>query len=205
MENDIQRTDEWFNARLGKVTASRISDVLSKGKGSAPSVTRNNYKTQLLVERLTGLPAETYTNAAMQWGIDNEPAARDAYEFMEGSNIELVGFIQHPTIEMAGASPDGLIGDDGLIEIKCPNSTTHIETIYSKDIDNKYIRQMQWQMACTGRAWCDFVSYDPRYPMNLRLFVKRVFRNDEMIAEMEAAVLEFLEEVSASVEFLEAA
>lgn len=205
MENDIQRTDEWFTARLGKVTASRISDVLAKGKGSAPSVTRANYKTQLLVERLTGNPAESYTNAAMQWGIDNEPAARTAYEFLENANIDLVGFIQHPTIEMAGASPDGLVGDNGLVEIKCPNSNTHLDTIFTKEIDGKYIRQMQWQMACTGRAWCDFVSFDPRYPLNLQLFVKRVFRNEEMIAEMEAAVLEFLDEVSTAVEFLEAA
>ncbi len=205
MDTELQRTDDWFAARLGKVTASRISDVLAKGRSGAPSATRANYKTQLLVERLTGQQGETYTNAAMQWGIDNEADARLAYEFMHDKSVELVGFIDHPTIAMAGASPDGLIGDDGLVEIKCPNTNTHIETFINKEVEGKYIRQMQWQMACTGRQWCDYVSYDPRLKINLQLFVKRIPRDNEMIAEMETAVIAFLEEVDNAVGFLEAA
>jgi putative phage-type endonuclease len=189
-----QRTDEWFSARLGKVTASRVSDVVAKTK-TGYGATRGNYMSQLIVERLTGKQAESFSSSAMQWGTDTEPLARDAYETFKDVLVDEQGFRQHPTIEMAGASPDGLIGDDGLVEIKCPNTATHIETLIAKKADARYINQMQWQMAVTGRKWCDFVSFDPRMPEDLQLFVTRVERDDEKIAELEAAVIEFLNEV----------
>ena len=194
-----QRTDEWFAARLGRVTASRINDVMA-GKTTAA---RQNYITQLVVERLTKKQGESFTNAAMQWGTETEPLARAAYEAHASVFVDEVGIIYHPTIEMSGASPDGLIGEDGLIEIKCPNTATHVETMLSKKPDSKYINQMQWQMACTGRKWCDFVSYDPRMPEDLQLFVKRIARDDKRIAELEQAVREFLKEVNNKIVELE--
>ena len=189
-----QRTDEWFSARLGKVTASRVSDAVAKTK-TGYGATRGNYMSQLIVERMTGKQAESFSSAAMQWGTDTEPLARAAYETFKDVLVDEEGFVQHPTIEMAGASPDGLIGDEGLVEIKCPNTATHIETLIAKKADTRYINQMQWQMACTGRKWCDFVSFDPRMPEDLQLFVIRVERDDEKIAELEAGVIEFLNEV----------
>jgi putative phage-type endonuclease len=196
---DLQRNDEWHAARLGKATGSKISDVMASGKVGAPSVTRANYLAQLLCERLTGNPTESYSNAAMQHGIDTEAEAKTAYEFQTGVHVADVGFVDHPTIAMSGASPDGLIGDDGLIEIKCPNSATHLATLRGASIDGKYIKQMQWQMACTGRSWCDFASYDPRFPFEHQLYVKRVMRDPQMIAEIEAAVCAFLNDVHAAV------
>src|SRR5690606_15666900 len=134
---------------------------------------RANYHAQLVTERLTGAVAESYTNAAMQWGTDTEPMAREAYSENALCVVEEVAFVHHPVIEMAGASPDGLIGDDGLVEIKCPNSATHIGTLTGNPIDRKYILQMQWQMACTERQWCDFASFDPRLPLEMQLHVQR--------------------------------
>ena len=189
-----QRSPAWFSARLGKVTASRVSDVVAKTK-TGYGATRGNYMSQLIVERLTGRQAESFSNAAMQWGTETEPLARAAYETFKDVLVDEEGFVQHPTIEMAGASPDGLIGEDGLVEIKCPNTATHIETLIAKKADARYINQMQWQMACTGRKWCDFVSFDPRMPEDLQMFVTRVERDDEKIAELEAGVIEFLNEV----------
>ena len=153
-----QRTDEWFAARLGKVTASRVADVMAKTK-TGYSASRDNYMAQLVVERITGERAESFTNAAMQWGTDQEPFARAAYEAAKDVMVEEEGFVPHPTIQMAGASPDGLVNDDGLVEIKCPNTATQIETLLTGAIPSKYVAQMQFQMACTGRAWCDFVRH----------------------------------------------
>lgn len=189
-----QRTSEWFQARAGKVTASRIADLTAKTK-SGYSASRTNYMAQLVCERLTGLPQESYSNAAMQWGTDQEPIARAEYEALRLVFVEEMGFAPHPTIEHAGASPDGLVGVNGLVEIKCPNTATHIETLLSDEPDSKYVKQMQWQMACTGRAWCDFVSFDPRMPQELRLFIKRVERDDKLIAELEEEVRKFLTEL----------
>ena len=168
-----QRTEAWFLSRLGKVTASRVADVIAKTK-SGPSASRENYATQLVLERLTNSVGEAYSNAAMQWGTDQEPNARNVYELKMSTFVKEVGFIDHPTIDMSGASPDGFVGEDGLVEIKCPNSSTHIDTLVSQKVPAKYLPQMQWQMACTGRKWCDFVSFDPRMPENLQLFVKRI-------------------------------
>lgn len=196
-----QRTDDWFAARLGKVTASRISDVVAKTK-SGVSASRGNYMAQLIVERMTNKPTESYSNSAMQWGTDTEPLARAAYEMVTDTMVEEIGFVPHPDLEMCGASPDGLVNDDGLIEIKCPNTSTHIEFLISGDIDNKYLLQMQWQMACTGRKWCDFVSFDPRMPEALQLKIIRVHFLEMLVADLEQQVKQFLNETQEKIDFL---
>jgi putative phage-type endonuclease len=188
-----QRTEEWFSARLGKVTASRVADVLAKIK-SGESASRKNYKMELVVQRLTGKAGESFTNAAMEWGTEQEPFARMAYEAHTGTFVKEEGFVDHPTIEGFGCSPDGIVGD-GLIEIKCPNTANHIETVLENKAPSKYIPQMQCQMACTGAKWCDFVSFDPRVPEDLQLFVVRVERDQEYIDSMEVEVKQFLSEV----------
>lgn len=193
-----QGTPEWFAERCGKVTASRIADMLARTK-TGWGASRANYSAQLVAERLTGIVENGYANAAMQWGTQTEPEGRAAYQFYRDAKVHPVGFCPHPTIAMSGASPDGLVDDVGLIEIKCPNTATHIETLRGRSVPGKYVLQMQWQMACTGRAWCDFVSFDPRMPEDMRLFVRRLERDDKQIAEVEAAVLEFLAEVDATV------
>jgi len=193
-----QRTEAWFLSRLGKVTASRVADVIAKTK-SGPSASRENYATQLVLERLTNSVGEAYSNAAMQWGTDQEPNARNAYELKMSTFVKEVGFIDHPIIDMSGASPDGFVGEDGLVEIKCPNSSTHIDTLVSQKVPAKYLPQMQWQMACTGRKWCDFVSFDPRMPENLQLFVKRIEFEAQYVKMLELEITEFLEEVNQKV------
>lgn len=196
-----QKSEEWFAARLGKVTASRVADVIAKTK-TGYSASRENYMAQLVVERLTNTQAESYTNAAMQWGTDQEPFARAAYEVQQNVLVDETGLVDHPTIEMAGASPDGLVGEDGLVEIKCPNTATHIDTLLNQTVPAKYITQMQFQMACTGRQWCDFVSFDPRMPQKAQIFIKRVPRDDAFIKEIESEIKKFLAEVSAKVDQL---
>lgn len=195
MEQIIQGSDEWKALRLGKVTASRVADLVAKTK-SGPAASRANYMAQLIAERLTNTPAESYTNAAMQHGTETEPEARAAYEFYQGVTVKEVAFVAHPTIDQAGCSPDGLIGGDGLIEIKCPNTATHLETLLGQAVPGKYDTQIQFQLACTGRAYCDFVSYDPRMPENMRLFIKRVDRDDKRIAELESEIAAFLLEMA---------
>lgn len=192
----IQGSPEWFALRLGKVTASKVADVMSKGKGSAESAGVRNYRAALVCERLTGQREETYTNGAMQRGTDLEPLARECYEFLTGYTVDQVAFVDHPTVPMSGASPDGLVGEEGLTEIKCPNSATHIDYLLGGVPPSVYVPQMAWQMACTGRKWCDFVSYDPRLPEELQMFVVRLHRDDAMIAEMERAVMLFNESVN---------
>lgn len=196
-----QRSEEWFKARLGKVTASRVADVIAKTK-TGYSASRENYMAQLVVERMTNTQAESFTNAAMQWGTDQEPFARAAYEVQQNVLVDETGLVDHPTIAMAGASPDGLVGEDGLVEIKCPNTATHIDTLLTQTVPGKYITQMQFQMACTGRQWCDFVSFDPRMPTKAQLFIKRVQRDEAFIKEMEQEITKFLAEVTAKVEQL---
>lgn len=198
-----QRTDEWFRARVGKATASRVADIVARTKGGY-SASRANYAAQLICERLTGERVETFTNAAMQWGTDCEPQARAAYSFFRDVEVEEVGFIDHPALILTGASPDGLVGADGMVEIKCPITATHIETLRTETIASKYLDQMQWQMACTGRQWCDFVSFDPRVPEWMQIFVKRVPRDDERIATLEAEVATFIQEVDRAVDELKA-
>jgi putative phage-type endonuclease len=197
-----QRSDEWFTARLGKVTASRVADIIAKTK-SGYSTSRANYMAELVCERLTGKQGDSFSNAAMVWGTNTEPMARAAYEALEGVLVEEVGFVSHPTIEMAGASPDGLVLEEGLVEIKCPNTATHIETLLGKSAPSKYVTQMQWQMACTGRKWCDFVSFDPRMPEEMQLFMARIERDDELIIELEREVEKFLSELEDKIVALE--
>lgn len=201
-EELIQGSEAWHQARLGKVTASRVADVIARTK-SGPAASRKNYLAELVAERLTGQPTEGFMNAAMKWGIDTEPQARAAYEFFSDLTVEEVGFVEHPTIAMTGASPDGLVGGRGMVEIKCPNTATHIDTLLTGTIPGKYMTQMQWQMACADRAWCDFVSFDPRMPADLQLYVKRVERDDGEIEGLEAAVIEFLAELDAKVAALQ--
>jgi putative phage-type endonuclease len=189
-----QGTEEWFTIRIGKVTASRVADVIAKTK-TGYSATRDNYMAQLVCERLTGQKGDSFSNAAMQHGTETEPLARLSYEVTQNVLVDEVGFVPHPLIEMAGASPDGLVGDDGLLEIKCPNTATHIETLLSQSVPGKYNTQMQFQMACTGRQWCDFVSFDNRLPEELQLFVKRVPRDTVFIRLIEAEIIQFLAEL----------
>jgi putative phage-type endonuclease len=194
--NDIiQGSDEWKALRLGKVTASRVADIVAKTK-SGYSASRANYMAQLIAERLTGTPAESFSNAAMIHGTETEPEARDAYCFYQGVAVKEVAFVPHPKIDQAGCSPDGLVDEDGLVEIKCPNTATHLETLLGQAVPAKYETQMQFQMACTGRKFCDFVSYDPRMPENMRLFIKRMPRDDKRIAELEGEIAAFLLEMA---------
>jgi putative phage-type endonuclease len=200
--NDLQRTEDWYATRLGKVTASRVADVVAKTK-TGYSASRANYMAELICERLTGNKGDSYQNAAMVWGTETEPMARAAYEAETGALVEGVGFVPHPTITMSGASPDGFVGDDGLVEIKCPNTATHIDTILSETIPGKYNTQMQWQMACTGRKWCDFISYDPRVPEKMQLWIKRVERDQKLIDELEKDVFNFIEELESKIDALQ--
>ena len=197
-----QGTDAWFQARLGKATGSRIADIIAKTK-TGYSTSRDNYMAQLVCERMTGKVAESYSNSAMQWGTEAEPLARAAYEVKTGLTVNQIGFVDHPSILMTGASPDGLVGESGMIEIKCPNTATHIETLLSGKVPTKYLTQMTWQMCCTGRHWTDFVSYDPRLPENLQLFIKRVEYDPKYAAELEQEVIRFLDEVDAKIKQLE--
>jgi putative phage-type endonuclease len=190
-----QGTPEWLEARYGNASASRIHDVIAKTK-SGYSASRDNYLTQLVLERF-GVFDEGFTSKEMEWGTEQEPFARMTYEIETGNIIHEAGYILHPTINHSGASPDGCIGSDGLIEIKCPNTKTHFDYLLAEKPPTKYIPQMAWQMACTGAKWCDFVSFDPRAPEGLQLFVVRYNRDDEYIAMLESEVTEFLKEVDA--------
>lgn len=189
-----QGSAEWLAMRLGKLTASRMADVLAVTK-SGPSASRKNYMAQLVAERMTGQPAESFSNAAMAWGTEHEPLARAEYEILTDYSVEQVSFVDHPDIEWCGASPDGLVLDSGLVEIKCPNTATHIEYLLAGKPPAKYVPQMLLQLACTGRKWCDFVSYDPRMPDEHRLFVVSFEPKRDEILAVEQAAIEFLAEV----------
>ena len=203
MDKIEQGTPEWHALRLGKVTASRVADVVAKTK-TGWGASRANYAAELIAERLTGETADRFTNAAMRWGTEKEPDARAAYEFYMDVTVDQIAFVDHPSIAMTGASPDGLVGPDGLVEIKCPNTATHLETLLGQTVPAKYVTQIQWQMACAGREWCDFVSYDPRLPESMRLFWRRVERSDELIAELEKEVAAILSVIDAKVAQLRA-
>jgi len=198
--------EAWLAQRIAKVTASRISDVIAKTK-TGVSTSRQNYLIQIVTERLTGKKADSgFVNQAMLDGIERESAARELYERTRGVSVTEVGFFDHPVIKNSGASPDGAVNAEeegkyaGLIEIKCPIETTHTNTLMSKSVPSKYIPQMQWQLACTGAKWVDFVSYNPNFPEGeLQLFVARVDRDDTYIGELEAEVIKFLEEVEQTI------
>lgn len=193
-----QGTQEWKLSRVGHVTASRISDLMARTK-TGWGAGRQNYLAQLVAERLTGVTGESFTNSAMQWGTDTEPKARDTYSFFSNKEVRQVGFIAHPFIPMAGCSSDGFVDHDGLVEIKCPNTSTHIDTLLDQEVPEKYVKQMQFQMACTGRNWCDFVSFDPRMPVELQIFVRRINRDKDTISQIEMAVRDFLLELDQKV------
>lgn len=196
-----QGTPEWHQLRAGKVTASRVADILAQTR-TGPSASRQNYLIELALQRSTGTIEPSYTNAAMEWGTQTEPQARVAYEVETENFVDQVAFIDHPTIAWFGCSPDGLIGDDGLIEIKCPNSATHWEYFKAKKPPQKYVTQMQTQLCVTNRKWCDFVSFDPRMPSRSQLLVVRIERDDAFIAEMEEKVKQFLSEVEIEVNLM---
>jgi len=193
-----QGSPEWFAQRLGKLTASRMADAAMKKETAG----RRNYLAQLVAERLTGEAGESFTNAAMQWGTDNEPLARAEYEILRGVDVDQIAFVDHPAIEWCGASPDGMVEDRGLVEIKCPNTATHIDYMLGQKPPAKYVPQMLLQLACTGRDWCDFVSYDPRLPDGYRLFVVRFEPSVVDIAQTESTAREFLEDVAETIKRL---
>ena len=196
-----QGSDEWHRQRLGKVTGSRVADATAKTK-TGWGAARGHYAIQLCAERLTGQWTDGYTTAAMQWGIDVEPHARAAYTAFTGWEVDRFSFVDHPTIEYSGYSPDGFVLEDGLVEVKCPLTATHIRSLLGEAIDPDYIKQMQWGMACTGRQWCDFVSFDPRLPQELQLSIQRVDRDDAVIKQLEDDIRTFLLEVDAKMAVL---
>jgi putative phage-type endonuclease len=202
MDKLIQGSDEWFEARLGKVTASRISDVVAQTK-SGWGASRAKYMGELIAETMTKTPTASYSNSAMQWGSDTEPEAAKSYSFYRDLELEMVGFVNHPKIDQSGCSPDRLVGKDGLVEIKCPLTHTHIETLLDGKVPQKYLNQMLWQMACTERQWCDFVSFDPRMPVKNQIFIKRVERDQSKINELEEKVIDFLNEMNKKINELE--
>lgn len=195
-----QRTPEWFEARLGRPTASRFGDIMAKTR-SGYSASRKNYRAELVIQRLTQQIPENYQNSAMEWGVENEPVARLQYELESGNTVEDTSLWLHDDIE-AGASPDGLIGSDGCLEIKCPNTATHLETLRTGKIPRQYFAQVQGQMWVTDRKWCDFVSFDPRLPANAQLFITRVERDETYIKDLEYELRSFLKEVEEEVEFV---
>ena len=200
MEENSQRSSDWFKVRWGRATASRFSDVLAVGRNGQPLASRKNYLSELVIERLTEPPTEDngYKSPAMEWGIVYEPVARLEYEMSTGNQIVEAFFEKHPRLE-AGASPDGYVGEEGLIEIKCPNPATHLETLRTRAIPKQYMAQIQGQLWITGRKWCDFVSYDPRFPDNAQMFIKRVNRDSKFIKELERGINKFLKEVESEV------
>lgn len=189
-----QGSDAWFAARLGRITASRIKDVMAKTR-SGPAASRKNYMMELLCQRLTGNREEGFTSAAMQRGIDLEPVARAAYEVTTDRIVTEASFVTHPLFDQIGASPDGFVGEEGLIEIKCPNTAQHVACLQSGEPDSKYWWQMQCQMFCTDAFWCDFVSFDDRMPDELQLFIVRVERDEQAISDLRDECLEFLGEL----------
>lgn len=190
-----QGSDEWKQARLGHVTASNMSEVMSKGKGTAEAVGRYKYKVRLVAERLTMTAGESYTNAAMQWGIEQEQFACIAYEAQKETFVDKIGFVLHPDIKWLGVSPDRIVGNEGLIEVKCPNTTTHLDYLFDGKVPAEYYKQIQCQLWVTGRQWCDFVSYDPRLPKRNQLLIVRTERDEKLIAEMKTETEKFLVEV----------
>jgi len=197
----VQGTPEWKSARAGIVTASRINDVMAKIK-TGEAAARRDYRAQIIAEILTGTPQDPdYENTAMIWGKEQEPNARSAYEMAQGVMVQQVGLVLHPALDRSAASPDGLV-DDGFLEIKCPKTATHLNYLLENRVPKEYENQMLWQMACCERAWCDFVSFDPRLPEDMQLFIKRFSRNEARILEITEEVKLFLSEVDSVIRLL---
>lgn len=206
-----QGTHEWFQARAGKITASEVCDAISflkraskNGTKGDSSEARENYKVAIVSEILSGeCDLDGYISKCMKEGTENEPFARAAYEVRYDVSVEKVGFVIHPTIERSGASPDGLVGGDGGIEIKCPKTKTHLRYLSAGILPPEYEAQVMWNLACTGLDWWDFVSFDDRLPSRYKLFVKRVQRDEARIKEIEDGVRQFLAEVDEMIVNLE--
>lgn len=194
----IQGSDAWLAARLGSLGASCLHEIVALTK-SGFSASRANRMATMVVERLTGSSQDAYQTPAMLYGTETEPEARAAYAFLQNVDVAQVGLVRHPSIDRSHASPDGLVGNNGLLEIKCPQPAAHLALLLGKPIPDKYIVQMLWQMTCCGRDWCDFASYCPAFPHDMRLFVHRVGRDAERIAELESAVRVFLGEIDETV------
>ena len=192
---ELQRTPEWDLARLGKITASKVRDVCAKTSAGKYTAARDTYKWNLIKERITGVPVEYRITPPMQWGIDNEGDAKAFYQVLYDVQIEEVGFIPHPDMDFAGASPDGLVGTDGLIEVKCMETVNHLRAIDAGEVPEYYVDQCQWQMACTGRQWCDLVIYDPRLPDDLQMRRFRIRRDEDRIKDIESEVRKFNQEI----------
>lgn len=196
MSNPFQGTGEWLAARIGCVTASRMADVLNVLASGKPGADRAKYMRELLAERLTGNAMAHVVTQPMRDGLAREPEARELYEAETGSIVELCGFVLHPTIEYAGASPDGLVGAHGLVEIKCPTDTTYVDWLLAGKVPDKHKPQLLFQLACTQRQWCDFVAYNPNVrDVRKRLFVRRFEPAPAEVAAIEDKVREFLAEL----------
>ncbi len=199
----IPGSDEWRKARCGSLGASSLHEAIAKTK-TGWGASRANLMARLIAERLTGVPQDTYQNAAMQHGIATEPEARAAYEFYRDADVTELAFAPHPDISGSHCSPDGLVGDDGLVEFKCPQTATHIESLLGAGTPEKYVIQCQWQMACTGRQWADWCSFDPRMPEEMRLLIRRIPRDNAMISILENEARVFLDELESKLERLKA-
>ncbi len=195
IETCEQGSEEWLSLRLGKITASRVKDVLTKGRGTSPSKTAESYMMELIAEILTGNSKPFFENDAMRWGTETEPQARAMYavnnDFVD---VKEVAFVEHN--EHVGISPDGLVGDDGLLEIKCPNTTTQLKRALSDDYSADYKAQIQMQLWVTEREWCDFLSFDPRLECAAGYLQQRVMRDEEYIEEMKTKVYAFVEKMN---------
>jgi len=186
-----QGTDQWFATKCGVVSASHMSDVMAKGKNGQESTSYANYRAKIVAERMTGITSKTFSNHHTERGITQEPAARCCYEFVNGVDVAQVGFVRHPTLDFAGCSPDGMPVGGGLMQIKCQIPAIHINCLLKKEVPSEYVKQMQFEMACTGEVWNDFVSYCPDMPEDLQLFICRLHRDDKAIAEMQATAIIF--------------
>jgi putative phage-type endonuclease len=199
IETCEQGSDAWHKIRLGKITASRVKDVLTKGRGTSPSKTAESYMMELIAEILTGNSKPFFENDAMRWGTETEPQARAMYavnnDFVD---VKEVAFVEHN--EQVGISPDGLIGDDGLFEAKCPNTTTQLKRALSDSYSSDYKAQIQMQLWVTEREWCDFVSFDPRLNCGASYLQERVYRDEEYISDMKVKVYAFVDEMNARIQ-----
>jgi hypothetical protein len=196
-----QGSPEWHQARCGSLGGSRLHEAIAKTKTGWGS-SRANVMADLIVEKLTGCPTDCFVSKAMQDGIDREAEARAAYSFLTDFNVNEIGLALHPSIKGSHASPDGLIGDTGTLEIKCCTPAVHLAALLGESIPDKYVVQSLWQQACLGRQWTDVAYYNPVFPEEMRLLVRRVPRDPQRIVLLEAMVVEFLDEMDSKLERL---
>jgi putative phage-type endonuclease len=197
-----QGSPAWLKSRLGKVTASRMADLLDKTQKGVDGAKRTGYRRELVYERLTNRAIDRFVTREMQWGIDHEAEAKQVYSLITGNEVRPAPFVLHPTIAKSGASPDGFIDQDGLVECKCPASVTHIATMLADEIPEQYLPQMFWQIECSKRDYCDFLSYDPRLPANMQIWIKRLYRDETAIEKLRENVTTFLASVDETIDSL---